>query len=134
MQDLILYIVKNLVTKPEAVTVDEQRDGGEVNLVLTVDPVDMGLVIGKSGNTIKAIRKLLIVKAMADNVRVNLQLAEPEGGRKIEHQLADEQGEEPKATTPHLSETVTEPLNEKEDNKTSEEIAEEHADEIAEQD
>src|SRR5581483_11663510 len=84
MQDLILYIVKNLVTKPEAVTVDEQRDGGEVNLVLSVDPADMGMVIGKSGNTIKAIRKLLIVKAMADNVRVNLQLNEPEGYVKPE--------------------------------------------------
>ncbi len=82
MQDLILYIVKSLVTNPDAVSVEEQRDGGEVNLLLTVDPADMGLVIGKGGQTIKSIRKVLIVKAMADNVRVNLQLAEPAGGYK----------------------------------------------------
>src|SRR5216684_4045407 len=92
MSDLILYIVKSLVTNPDAVSVEEQNDGGQVNLLLTVDPADMGLVIGKSGNTIKAIRKVLIVKAMADNVRVNLQLAEPEGGYQKPEDLSIEDG------------------------------------------
>lgn len=42
----------------------------------------MGIVIGRSGQTIKAIRKLLTVRAMADNVRVNLMLNEVASGAK----------------------------------------------------
>lgn len=80
MKDLLEYIVQNLVTKPEAISIDEQNDGGSVNLTLTVDPSDMGIIIGKNGQTIRAIRKLLTVRAIAENVRINLQLAEPEGG------------------------------------------------------
>lgn len=77
MKDLLDFIVKNLVTKPEAVLVDEQKEEGNVNLMLTVDPSDMGIIIGKGGQTIRAIRKLLTVRAIAENIRVNLQLAEP---------------------------------------------------------
>lgn len=77
MKDLLNFIVTSLVTKPEAVLVDEQKEEGNVNLMLTVDPSDMGIIIGKGGQTIRAIRKLLTVRAIAENVRVNLQLAEP---------------------------------------------------------
>ncbi|MBI2040342.1 KH domain-containing protein [Candidatus Microgenomates bacterium] len=77
MKDLLSYIVTNLVTKPEAITIDEQKDNGNINLTLTVDPADMGLIIGKGGQTIRSIRKLLTVRAIAENVRVNLQLTEP---------------------------------------------------------
>lgn len=77
MKDLLSYIVTNLVTKPEAVKIDEQTNDGEVSLNLTVDPQDMGLIIGKGGQTIRSIRKLLTVRAIAENVRVNLQLSEP---------------------------------------------------------
>lgn len=74
MKDLVEYIVKQLVTNPDAVSVEETTDGTSVNLLLKVDPQDMGIVIGKAGQTIKSIRKLLLVKAISDEVRVNLQL------------------------------------------------------------
>ncbi|MDO8576937.1 MAG: KH domain-containing protein [Candidatus Daviesbacteria bacterium] len=77
MKDLLNFIVTSLVTKPEAISIDEQIEDGIVNLNLTVDPSDMGIIIGKSGQTIRAIRKLLTVRAIAENIRVNLQLAEP---------------------------------------------------------
>lgn len=77
MKDLLNFIVTSLVTKPEAVKVDEQTVDGNVNFRLYVDPSDMGLIIGKSGQTIRAIRKLLTVRAIAENVRVNLQLEDP---------------------------------------------------------
>lgn len=77
MKDLLNFIVTSLVTKPEAVLIDEQKEEEMVNLNLTVDPSDMGLIIGKSGQTIRAIRKLLTVRAIAENIRVNLQLTEP---------------------------------------------------------
>lgn len=78
MKDLLSFIATSLVTKPEAVLVDEQKDNGNVNLTLKVDSTDMGIIIGKNGQTIRAIRKLLTVRAIAENVRVNLQLTEPE--------------------------------------------------------
>ena len=78
MKDLLEYIVKNLVSNPEAVEVSETSDAGNVNLLLTVDPKDMGLIIGKSGQTIHALRKVLTVRAIVENVRINLQLSEPE--------------------------------------------------------
>lgn len=77
MKDLLNFIVTQLVTKPDAVLIDEQKGDGVINLNLIVDPSDMGLIIGKGGQTIRAIRKLLTVRAIAENVRVNLQLAEP---------------------------------------------------------
>lgn len=77
MKDLLSLIVTNLVTKPEIVSVEEQKDDGNIDLNLTVDPTDMGLIIGKGGQTIRAIRRLLTVRAIAENVRINLQLTEP---------------------------------------------------------
>lgn len=79
MKDLVEYIVKQIVNKPDAVAVEEQTDGSRVNLTLSVDPADMGIVIGRNGQTIKTIRKLLIIRAMAENIMVNLQLKEPAG-------------------------------------------------------
>ena len=90
MKDLLNFIVTSLVTKPEAVVIDEQKEEGAISLNLTVDPIDMGLVIGKSGQTIRAIRKLLTVRAIAENVRVNLQLVEPAGESRVESQESSE--------------------------------------------
>lgn len=77
MKDLVEYIVKNLVTKPDEVFVEEMNSEEGTNLKLKVDPEDMGLVIGKMGQTIKAIRKLVLIRAISDNQRVNLELSEP---------------------------------------------------------
>ena len=76
MKDLLEYLVKSLVTKPDEVKIEETDSQEGVNLLLTVNPEDMGMIIGKGGQTIKAIRKLLITRAMAENLKVNLQLNE----------------------------------------------------------
>ncbi len=78
MKDLLDYIVKNLVSKPDAVKIEEDTTSEALNLNLTVDPEDMGMVIGKSGQTIRAIRRLLVARAMAENsrLRVNVSLQE----------------------------------------------------------
>lgn len=81
MQDLVEYIAKNIVTKPEAVVVKQEQSPEGINLKLTVDPTDMGLIIGKEGQVIKSIRRLLIVRAISENVRVNLELDEPTGAK-----------------------------------------------------
>ena len=77
MKDLLNYIITNLVTNKDAVSIEENRQNGNIDLNLSVAPEDFGMVIGKGGQTIRAIRRILTVRAIAENVRVNLQMVEP---------------------------------------------------------
>ncbi len=79
-QAFVEYVVKALVTNPDAVQVKRSVDDMGVLLELTVDPVDMGKVIGKAGATAKSIRTLLRVLGAKSDARVNLKIVEPEGG------------------------------------------------------
>ncbi len=74
------FVVKALVDNPSAVVIGRTVDEMGVLLTLSVDPSDMGKVIGRQGNTAKAIRTLLRVVGMKNNARVNLKINEPEGG------------------------------------------------------
>lgn len=76
------YIVKGLVDHPESVKINRTVDEMGVLLSLDVHPDDMGKIIGRMGNTAKAIRILLRVVGMKNNARVNLKINEPEGGRR----------------------------------------------------
>ncbi len=77
MKDLLKYITERIVNNPEAVEIQEvQMEGGAMDLSLKVHPDDMGLIIGKNGSTIRAIRNLLKVKAIKDDIRFNLELVE----------------------------------------------------------
>lgn len=77
MKDFLEYLVKNIVDKPEEVSVSEDTDqSGIVNLSIHVDPSDMGKVIGKSGRIIKSLRDLVRVLAVKQNRRVNVALIE----------------------------------------------------------
>ncbi len=80
--EFLEYVVKELVDVPEAVRVDRKVDEMGVLITLDVDPTDMGKIIGKSGNTAKAIRTLLRVVGMKNNSRVNLKINEPEGSTR----------------------------------------------------
>jgi len=59
MKELALFVVKRLVDKPEAVSVEESQDGDVAVLRLVVDESDKGKVIGKQGKVIKAIRAVV---------------------------------------------------------------------------
>ncbi len=74
------YIVKSLVDNPEDVKIDRVVDEMGVLITMTVNKNDMGKIIGRQGNTAKAIRTLLRVIGMKNNARVNLKINEPEGG------------------------------------------------------
>ncbi len=80
-QEFLEYVVKNLVDNPDAVKVDRKVDEMGVLLILKIDPQDMGKVIGRNGNTAKAIRNLLRVVGIKNHARVNLKIEEPAGGR-----------------------------------------------------
>lgn len=72
-------IVAGIVENPQDVIVDSQTDEMGVLLTLHVHKDDMGKIIGREGNTAKAIRTLLRVIGMKTNARINLKIAEPEG-------------------------------------------------------
>lgn len=73
------YVVKSLVDSPDEVKINRTVDEMGVLLTLSVGPADMGKIIGRTGNTAKAIRTLLRVVGMKNNARVNLKINEPEG-------------------------------------------------------
>ena len=80
-QQFLEMLVKALVDHPEAVKTNRTVDEMGVLLTLDVHAEDMGKIIGRSGNTAKAIRTLLRVVGMKNDARVNLKINEPEGGR-----------------------------------------------------
>ena len=82
-QEFLEYVVKMLVDNPSDVRVNRQVDEMGVLLTLDVNHADMGKVIGRSGNTAKAIRILLRVVGMKNNARVNLKINEPAGGSRM---------------------------------------------------
>lgn len=78
-QVFLEYVVKALVDKPADVKINRKVDEMGVLLTMSVNGEDMGKIIGRQGNTAKAIRTLLRVIGMKNNSRVNLKIEEPEG-------------------------------------------------------
>lgn len=92
-QQFVEFVVKSLVGKPEAVSVDRRIDEKGVLLELTVDPEDLGRVIGKRGATAQSIRTLLRALGTKNEARYNLKIVDvdrldadgnplPDGGRQ----------------------------------------------------
>jgi predicted RNA-binding protein YlqC (UPF0109 family) len=76
MKDILTYLIKGIVEKDDKVEVIEEENQGIVNLTVTVDPSDMGRVIGKEGKVIKAIRNVMRIPAMKQNKKIYISLAE----------------------------------------------------------
>ena len=102
-QKFVEMVVKAIVEKPDAVKTERTIDEMGVLITLSVDPEDMGKIIGKEGRTAKAIRTLLRVIGAKNNSRVNLKIAEPEGSAprtesakidEIKEEKAEEKTEE----------------------------------------
>jgi predicted RNA-binding protein YlqC (UPF0109 family) len=80
-QEFIEYLAKALVNHPEAVKTERTLDEMGVLITLKVHPEDMGYIIGKQGQTAKALRTLLKIVGAKAKARLNLKIEEPEGGR-----------------------------------------------------
>ena len=78
MKEFIEYLLREFVSKPDEVVVIEIIDQETCfkNYQIKVATDDIGLVIGKEGRTIKALRNLTRAKAIKDGVRMNLELIE----------------------------------------------------------
>lgn len=74
LKETLIGIARAIVDNPDEVTVLETVDKKEVNLVLSVAPDDMGMVIGKNGKIAKAIRTVMKAAASTDNRRVNVEI------------------------------------------------------------
>ncbi|HET6924239.1 MAG TPA: KH domain-containing protein [Candidatus Saccharimonadales bacterium] len=82
-QQFVEFIVKSLVGNPDAVIVERRIDEKGVLLELTVDPEDLGRVIGKRGATAQSLRTLLRALGTKNDARYNLKIVdngEPENG------------------------------------------------------
>ncbi len=73
-QQFIEYIIKSLVGHPEDVVVDRIIDEKGVLLTLTVNPEDLGRVIGKRGVTAQSLRTLLRALGTKNDARYNLKI------------------------------------------------------------
>ncbi|MDP3900436.1 MAG: KH domain-containing protein [bacterium] len=81
-KEFLELIVKAIVAHPEDVIAERTVDEMGVLLTLKINPQDMGYVIGRSGQTAKAIRTLLKIVGAKNNARVNLKIVEPEGSTR----------------------------------------------------
>jgi predicted RNA-binding protein YlqC (UPF0109 family) len=93
-QQFIEYIVKSLVSTPDAVKIERRIDEKGVLLELTVDPEDLGRVIGKRGATAQSLRTLLRALGTKNDARYNLKIVD--NGEPMERR--ESRGESPKET------------------------------------
>jgi len=74
MKKLLEYLVISIVEHPEAVLVEENEEEGQINLNFQVHSDDVKIVIGKQGQTIRALRELVKIKAIKERKKVNVNL------------------------------------------------------------
>lgn len=130
-QQFVEYIVKTLVNNPEKVAVERKIDEKGVLLSLTVDPEDVGRVIGKRGVTAQAIRVLLRALGTKQDARYNLKIVNTDEGapKHVEKaEKVDDEVEEAAAEEPE------EPEEEEESEGTTSELAEKTRAELADLD
>jgi uncharacterized protein len=100
-QKFLEEIIRAIVGNPDDVKSTRTVDERGVLLTLDVNPADMGYVIGRSGQTARAVRTLLKIVGAKSNARVNLKISEPEGGRGPNPRREDGETEAtPVETTP----------------------------------
>lgn len=110
-QVFLEYVVKALVDQPDKVEIKRTVDERGVLLELTVDPEDMGKIIGKAGATAKSIRTLLRVLGAKDDARYNLKIVDQEGSERPAREDAGDSSEK------EADSNVEAPADTEEDNK-----------------
>ena len=139
-QQFVEYIVKTLVNNPDKVIVDRQIDEKGVLLSLTVDPEDVGRVIGRRGATAQSIRTLLRALGTKNDARYNLKIvndeAAPRSERPAKAEKPAEKTEEDssKAAEAQTSESPEETGEGAEAEDTASELAEKTRAELADYD
>ena len=136
-QQFVEYIVKTLVNNPDKVEVERKIDEKGVLLSLTVDPEDVGRVIGKRGVTAQAIRVLLRALGTKQDARYNLKIinTDEEEGSRTEEKAKDEPvAEEPEEVDEEVEEEVEEVVEEEPEKEKTSGLAEKTRAELADLD
>ena len=95
-QQFVEFIIKSLVSKPDAVSVERRIDEKGVLLELTVDPEDLGRVIGKRGATAQSVRTLLRALGTKNDARYNLKIVDNDTAVIVDSgQLVEDSTDEP---------------------------------------
>jgi len=81
-QQFVETVVRSIVGHPDDVKTERTVDEMGVLITLHINPEDMGYVIGRQGQTARALRTLLKIVGAKNNARVNLKIYEPEGSRR----------------------------------------------------
>ncbi len=136
-QQFVEYIVKTLVNNPDKVAVERKIDEKGVLLSLTVDPEDVGRVIGKRGVTAQAIRVLLRALGTKQDARYNLKIVNTDDEatpRRTEQASAAPVVEETEEVEEVVSEPETEEAETVEEEEETSELAEKTRAELADLD
>lgn len=88
-QQFVEFIVKSLVSNPDSVRVERRIDEKGVLLELTVDPEDLGRVIGKRGATAQSLRTLLRALGTKNDARYNLKIVDNGVGGQTDDYQSD---------------------------------------------
>lgn len=76
-QEFLENILKALVNHPDDVKVERTVDEMGVLLTIKVNPADVGIIIGRKGSTIQAIRTLVKIVGLKNRARINLKVEQP---------------------------------------------------------
>lgn len=117
-QQFIEYVVKSLVGNPDAVKIERSVDEKGVLLQLTVDPEDLGRVIGKRGATAQSLRTLLRALGTKNDARYNLKIIDngpidASRPRPKTDDSAKQADEQPKSDTSSEETPIAEEVDEK---------------------
>lgn len=93
-QEFLEYVIKSLVDHPDDVKTERKVDEMGVLITLSVNPEDMGQIIGRGGDTARSIRSLLRIVGSKNDSRVNLKIEEPEGSQRSSAPRAPAKGVE----------------------------------------
>ena len=125
-QQFVEFVIKSLVSKPDEVQVKRTIDEKGVLLELTVDPEDLGRVIGKRGATAQSIRTLLRALGTKNDARYNLKIVDNGPGKpgrneekKSDGLWGEDSAEEPSGSDKEAEEVITEAASTVEDEDTS---------------
>ena len=132
-QQFVEYIVKTLVNNPDKVSVDRKIDEKGVLLTLTVDPEDVGRIIGRRGATAQSLRVLLRALGTKQDARYNLKImnTDEEGGDRISKTESPAETDEADEVI-EVAEDVPEEVSEESDEDSEEDEEEEKSSELAE--
>ncbi len=72
------YVLESLVDDPDQLVIEPTIDDLGVLLTVSVSDRDMGKLIGKNGQTVKALRTLLRIIGGAKSQRINMKILEPQ--------------------------------------------------------